>query len=351
MTAHRHKHKRTRKEPPSLKEREKLLARLKQAFDFMRGRYKMGVAGKRKPVDATDRGAPVTWRRYRLLEWWMYHRLGGDLTAAELAPWPSPEAPEEEVPPPSWPPPGASPEEMALLTSPSPWFCPDGNRWALEYGTVDTRAAVELELALEDVAAFDVEAWHALLMIRIILGAHDRLSKLPDQDWLTTEHPRVMEELPATSLPYTQALSVEMVQPTPIGDAYGLPPRPTTAGRSRRDRNEQALVEWAIGVCIRHGMQPTRRRDSNTVESACSLVARALTATGLARLLVRCDDGSEPDDATVERAVERVWERYRKGEGSDHMLGYTDDLFDHAADRRRARRAVPSAPEGNGAPQ
>lgn len=240
----------------TLAAREALVQRLKRVFDFVRATY--GTRAQRLgPADDMSRGKSVTRQRYRYFEQWVF----------------------------------------------------------LNNENGDPIAAAEIAFALEDLADIDKEAWHALLMIRIVERAYDRLDKqISTERMLSDEHPEVMEGLPDyPAPPVDRSLSMEAVRATPIGEAYGLPPRPTRPGPKPRDRNEGALLEWAIGVCLEHGYRATRRKKSKTAVCGCSLVSEA--------------------SGVAEDTIARVWHAYRKGKGSDYWLDYCGGLFERVRER------------------
>lgn len=177
-------------------------------------------------------------------------------------------------------------------------------RWAAA-AVIDPELASACRETVEADASKNPEAWHATLMIRIVMHAW-RLYVDSDGEDGDEDNDRIEMPLPWDS-DARSAAAAGAAHPASLANIFDMPPPPVRR-RSYTDYETRKLVAEAVRYCLSHGYFATRKPDRMDIDCGCSLVAEALVPADV------WERTSQESRMAQAESVKRDWNAYRKWE-------------------------------------
>ena len=177
-------------------------------------------------------------------------------------------------------------------------------RWAAA-AVIDPELASACGETIAVDASKNLEAWHATLMIRIVMQAWRRCVDSDDED-SDEDAERIEMPLPWDSDAKSTA-AVGAASPASLKDTYDMPPPPVRR-RPYTDDETRKLIAEAVRYCLSHGYPATRGHDRMDIDCGCLLVAEALVSADVWKQI------SQGNRIAQAESVKRDWNAYRKWE-------------------------------------
>ena len=177
-------------------------------------------------------------------------------------------------------------------------------RWAAA-AVIDPELASACRETVEADASKNPEAWHATLMIRIVMQAWRRCVDSDGEDG-DEDDERIELPVPCDSDARSTA-AVGAAHPASLSDIFDMP-SPPLRRRPYTDDETRKLIAEAVRYCLSHGYFATRRRDRMDIDCGCSLVAEALVPADV------WERTSQQSRIAQAKSVKRDWDAYRKWE-------------------------------------
>ena len=183
-------------------------------------------------------------------------------------------------------------------------------RWAAAAVNLPELAAVCRE-TIEADARKNSEAWHATLMIRIVMQAWRRCVDSDGEDG-DEDDERIEMPVPWDSDARSTA-AVGAASPASLAEIFDMPPPPVRR-RPYTDDETRKLVAEAVRYCLSHGYPATRHRDAMDNDCGCLLVAEALVPADVWKRTSQENRIAQAESVKRDWNAYRKWERRRSGE-------------------------------------